>query len=206
MAHYAYIRVSTDKQDVESQKHTILEYAQKQKIVIDEIISVEMSSRQNLHKRKIDILKEKCKSGDTLYTVELSRLSRGMVEGINIIHDLTEAGVKVVFINQPELSTLGSHSKLLQAIYSFLSETERKYISMRTKSALHALKASGKKLGRPKGSRNRNGSKLDRFKNQITEYRRIGLSMTNILKIINNQSEQSIGYTTLRYYIQSGKL
>jgi len=40
-----YIRVSTDKQNLENQKHKILNYANSQKIIVDEFIEVEISSK-----------------------------------------------------------------------------------------------------------------------------------------------------------------
>lgn len=41
-----------------------------------------------------------------------------MFETLNIINKLSEKGIKIVFIRQPELSTTGQHTKLLLAIYS----------------------------------------------------------------------------------------
>jgi DNA invertase Pin-like site-specific DNA recombinase len=79
-----------------------------------------------------------------------------MVETLNIIHALTENGVSIVFVRQPELSTIGPHTKLLLAIYSYFAESEREFISMRTKSGLATARASGIKLGRPKGARSKN--------------------------------------------------
>jgi DNA invertase Pin-like site-specific DNA recombinase len=52
---------------------------------------------------------------------ELSRLGRNMLETLNIINQLSETGVKIIFVRQPELSTTGSHAKLLLAIYSYTS-------------------------------------------------------------------------------------
>ena len=46
---------------------------------------------------------------------ELSRLGRNMLETLNIINELNQRGIKVVFVRQPELSTYGAHSKLLLA-------------------------------------------------------------------------------------------
>ncbi|PRM99523.1 recombinase family protein [Aliarcobacter cryaerophilus] len=42
--YYAYIRVSTDKQTLENQKHKILEFAFNKKIQIEDFIEVEVSS------------------------------------------------------------------------------------------------------------------------------------------------------------------
>ena len=68
-----YIRVSTDKQDADSQRHLLLEYAHSKKLVIDEFIEVEISSRENQKERRIEELKAKLKAGDTLMVAELSR-------------------------------------------------------------------------------------------------------------------------------------
>ena len=59
-----YIRVSTDKQDLEKQKHLLLEYAHNQKQLIDEFIEVEISSQKTKKERKIEILTGKLEKGD----------------------------------------------------------------------------------------------------------------------------------------------
>jgi DNA invertase Pin-like site-specific DNA recombinase len=75
-----------------------------------------------------------------------------MLETLNIIHALVEKGVSITFVRQPELSTTGPHTKLLLAIYSYFAESERDFISLRTKSGLAATRASGKQLGRAVGA------------------------------------------------------
>ena len=196
-----YIRVSTDSQDLEKQRHLLLEYAQRQQLLIDEFINVEMSSRKDTKERRIDELLTKLDEGDTLIVAELSRLGRNMLETLNIINRLGEQGVQIIFVRQPELSTLGSHTKLLLAIYSYFAEAEREYISLRTKQGLAAAKASGKKLGRPKGSKNKDRV-LDPFKQQIAEYLKFGLNLAAIRKIINGQLDQPASYNTYKYYVQ----
>ncbi len=145
-----YIRVSSDKQDLQKQEHLLLKYAQQHDLRINEFINIEISSRKGTKERRIDELLS-LNEGDILLVAELSRLGRNMFEVINIINQLSEQGVEVVFVRQPELSTAGSHRKLLLAIYSYFAEAEREFISMRTKQGLAAARASGKKLGRPKG-------------------------------------------------------
>ena len=196
-----YIRVSTDSQDLEKQRHLLLEYAQRQQLLIDEFINVEMSSRKDTKERRIDELLTKLDEGDTLIVAELSRLGRNMLETLNIINRLGEQGVQIIFVRQPELSTLGSHTKLLLAIYSYFAEAEREYISLRTKQGLAAAKASGKKLGRPKGSKNKDRV-LDPFKQQIAEYLKLGINLAAIRKIINHQLDQPASYNTYKYYVQ----
>jgi DNA invertase Pin-like site-specific DNA recombinase len=178
-----------------------LEYAQAKHILIDEFIAVEISSRKNQKERRIEELKTKLQRGDTLIVAELSRLGRNMLETLNIINELSENGISIVFVRQPELSTLGPHTKLLLAIYSYFAESEREYISMRTKQGLAAAKASGKQLGRPKGVRNKYHV-LDPFKVQIMQYLSMGLNLAAILKIVNHQLTKPITYQALKYHVK----
>lgn len=127
-----------------------------------------------------------------------------MIETLNIINTLLERGVEIIFIRQPELSTFRNshHVKLLLAIYSYFAESEREFISIRTKQGLVAAKAQGKKLGRPKGSQNRKGRALDPFREQIKQYQELGLPIASIRKIINNQIEENLSYNTFKNFIR----
>ena len=124
-----YIRVSTDTQDLEKQRHLLLEYAQRHQLLIGEFINVEVSSRKDTKERRIDELLAKLDDGDTLIVAELSRLGRNMLETLNIINRLGES--RIIFVRRPELSTLGSHTKLLLAIYCYFAEAARESISVR---------------------------------------------------------------------------
>lgn len=197
-----YIRVSTDEQDLSKQKHLLLEYAQQQKLIIDDFIEVEVSSRKTQEERRIIELLDLLKSGDHLLVAELSRLGRNMLETLNIINVLSERGIKITFVRQPELSTSGGHGKLLLAIYSYFAESERDYISLRTKQGLAAAKASGRLLGRPKGSKNKNGSMLTPFTDQVHTYLKLGLSVSAIRKLINPHLEKPATYNTFKYFVQ----
>jgi DNA invertase Pin-like site-specific DNA recombinase len=202
MTTIGYIRVSTDQQDLEKQRHLLLEYSQQHKLLIDEFIEIEISSRKNQRERRITELMDKLNNGDLLLVAELSRLGRNMLETLVIINDLTQKGVKIVFIRQPELSTTGSHTQLLLAIYSYFAESEREFISMRTKQGLAAAKAQGKLLGRRKGSRNKS-RRLDPHREQIKIYLQERVSMSSIMKIINGQLEESLTYNSYRYFIHN---
>jgi DNA invertase Pin-like site-specific DNA recombinase len=201
MAVIGYIRVSTDKQDLEKQKHLLLEYAQAHQMMIDEFIGAEVSSMQGMKERRVDELLGKLKQGDSLLVAELSRLGRNMLQTLNIINELSARDINLIFVRQPELSTTGPHTKLLMAIYSYFAETEREYISMRTKQGLAAAKAKGKILGRPRGSRNKERI-LDPYRDQILDYLQMGLNLAAIRKIINNQLENPISYNSYKYFVQ----
>lgn len=199
-----YIRVSTEQQAMENQKQRLLEYAQNNKMIIDEFIELEISSKKAQKDRLLDEVFKKLKSGDIFICTELSRLGRNMLEILNLIEKFNSLGIKLIFTNQPELSTNKNEalSSLLLAIYGYFAQTEREIISQRTKQGLAAARASGKKLGRPKGAKNKNRV-LDPFKDEIKKYLDMGLMQTNILKIINAQLEKKISLTSLRYFIST---
>ena len=201
MAVIGYTRVSTDKQDLEKQKHLLLEYAQAHQLMIDEFIDTEVSSTQGTKERRVDELLGKLKRGDSLLVAELSRLGRNMLQTLNIINELSERDINLIFVRQPELSTTGPHTKLLLAIYSYFAEAEREYISIRTKQGLAAAKAKGKILGRPKGSKNKERI-LDPYRDQILDYLKMGLNLAAVRKIINNQLEKPISYNSYKYFVQ----
>lgn len=203
MSTVGYIRVSTDKQDLEKQRHLLLEFANAQKLFIDEFIEVEMSSRRDTKDRRIEELQEKLKSGDTLIVAELSRLGRNMLETLNLIHSLVEQGIMILFVRQPELSTKGPQEKLLLAIYSYFAETEREFISVRTKQGLEAAKAKGVRLGRPKGSKNVKSRRLDPYRDQIKQYLSQGVTIRAISKIIAPAMSEPVGYNSFLFYIKN---
>jgi len=196
-----YIRVSSDQQDVQKQEHLLLKYAQQQPWQIDQFITVEMSSRKSLRQRRLAELLDLLSEGDVLLVAELSRLGRNMYEVIQLVNQLSESGVEVIFIRQPELSTAGAHRKLLLAIYSYFAEAEREFISMRTKQGLAAAKAKGKLLGRPKGSRNKDRV-LDPFRDVIKKHLEMRVPLRRIRDIVNPQLLEPVSYTTYRYFVR----
>jgi len=70
----AYLRASTDKQDLNHQKIELLEYARKKSLTVDEFIEVTVSSTQTTKQRRIDEVIERLNGADTLIVTELSRL------------------------------------------------------------------------------------------------------------------------------------
>ncbi|MDL0105750.1 recombinase family protein [Campylobacter vicugnae] len=149
----AYIRVSTNKQDLEVQKRQIIKYSKEKCIKIDNFISIEMSSKKSAEKRLIKNLIENLGAGDLLITTEISRLGRNMFEVINLVLELHNKGVQICFLRQKELNNFNNPTfKLILSIYAYLAEMERDFISQRTKAGLDNARSKGKKIGRPKNS------------------------------------------------------
>ena len=91
----AYLRTSTDRQDLNNQKLEILEYARRNAIHIDDFIALSISACRVRADRRIDDLLAQLHDEDTLVVTELSRLGRSTGEVINLIDHLLETRIRV---------------------------------------------------------------------------------------------------------------
>lgn len=96
----AYLRISSDRQDIDSQRLMVLEYARQQRYVVDAFIEFEGASRVSLRERRIEELLAKLEPGDTLIVSELSRIGRSLGEIIEILNKLVKKGVSLHAISQ----------------------------------------------------------------------------------------------------------
>jgi len=193
-----YVRVSTVRQDADNQRHEILEYANKNHLHIDDFIEVEVSSRKDKKQRRITELLEKLESGDILIVSELSRLGRSTSEVIDIVNEIIAKEIKFIAIKQG-LNISGQHdmqSKVMVTMFSLFAELERDIISERTKTALAAKKAGGKKLGKPKGTLQE--SKLDPYQERIREFLKHGVAKSAIARMLGTSRTNLINYIKTR--------
>lgn len=179
----AYIRASTDKQDLNNQKLEILEFARGADLKVAEFVEITVSSRKSSKQRRIDELLAKLSGGDTLLVTELSRLGRSTAEVIALVNELLQRNIRVIVIKQNlDMAQHDMSSKIIVTMFSLFAELERDLISLRTKEALAAKKAKGVKLGKPKGTIQ--ASKFDKDRERIEELLRLGLSVRKIAKIL----------------------
>ncbi len=196
----AYLRASTNKQEVNNQKLEILEYARLHQLNVDDFIQITISSRKTTKQRRIDELLEKLNGGDTLIATELSRLGRSTAEVIGLINQLLAKKVRVILIKQ-NLDVTGQDmtSKIIITLFSLFAELERDLISVRTKEALASKKAQGIKLGKPKGTIQK--SIYDKDLELIKEWLTLGLSGRKISKNLGYGT-----YISLNNFINKHKL
>ena len=199
----AYIRASTDKQDIKNQRHEILEYGNREGMHIDEFIEVTISSGQSSRKRRIEELQERLEPGDALLVTELSRLGRSTGEVIILINDLIAYGVTITIIKQNlrlSLDLRDVTSKVMVTLLALFAEIERDFISLRTKEALASKKAQGVILGKPKGTIQ--ASIYDKDRGRIEELLSLGVPQKRII-------ERHLQYGTTKsisYYIRTREL
>ena len=196
----AYVRVSKDSQDVKNQRLAILEFAQQEKLETTEFIELNVSSRRSPKERQIDRLMAQLEPGDTLVVSELSRMGRSVGEIITTVDALVKQHIRFIAIKegihldgQPDLQ-----SKVMVTLFGLFAEIERELISMRTKEGLAAARASGKRLGRPKGRLGQ--SKLNGKEEEIQRLLSLQVSKSSIAKITG------VDRSTLYHFIRTRQL
>jgi DNA invertase Pin-like site-specific DNA recombinase len=193
----AYVRVSTDTQDVTHQRLAILEFARTERMAVDAFLEVQASSRRSGTVRQLDVLLGSLEPGDALIVSELSRLGRSVGEIITLVDRLMHHRVRV-FALKEGLRLTGVHdlqSRVMVTLFSLFAEIERALLSLRTKEALATARAAGKRLGRPPGARGK--SKLDGKEHEIQTLLALQVSKASIAKITG------VDRSTLYHFIRS---
>lgn len=144
----AYLRVSTDKQSrsglgLDAQQAAINAFLRQG----DRLLTppfVEVESGRNSDRPQLAAAMERCRrTGATLLIAKLDRLSRDA----HFLLGLQKAGVDFIAADMP------TANRLTVGIMALVAEEEARAISARTKAALAAAKARGKKLGGDRGYR-----------------------------------------------------
>lgn len=160
----AYLRVSTNEQDLEKNKADILHLANSKKLGHVEWVEEKASGRISWKKREIGRVIEELDTDDNLLVSELSRLGRSMLQCMEILSIASEKGIHIYAVKGNWQLDDSIQSKIMAMAFTMAAEIERDLISQRTKEALAARKRSGKPIGRPKGS---GKSKLDEHRDEI---------------------------------------
>lgn len=199
----AYLRTSSDKQDLNNQRLEILEYARQNDLHVNDFIEISISSRKHRRARRIEELLEKLNSHDILIVTELSRLGRSTGEVISLIDELVANDITVIVLKQKLI--LNKDQDDIQSItmitmLSLFAQMERTMISRRTKEALAAKKAQGITLGKPKGTIQ--SSQFDKDRERIVELLHLGVSIRRIALDHLKYGDPS----SLHYYVQTRNL
>jgi DNA invertase Pin-like site-specific DNA recombinase len=179
---YAYLRVSTGKQDGQNQRIGIEALATARGLHIDEYIDDEgISGTVEPEKRELGRLLRKLKPGDILLAGEISRLGRSLFMIFRILEYCMKNDITIM--TAKDGYTLGNdiQSKVMAFAFGLSAEIEREMISRRTKEALALRKAQGIWIGRKKGDKN-SYNKLTGHEEWIKEQLKKGVSKTQIAR------------------------
>lgn len=146
-----YCRVSTNKQTNENQKIKLIEYASERSWKFDLYEEVESSRKTRPVKQEL-LMKLRKGEYSSVIVYKLDRFARSSRELILEIQELIDKGIGFISLSD-NLDFTNSVGRLHFQILAAFAEFERSLISERTKEGIARAKAQGKKLGRPKGSK-----------------------------------------------------
>ena len=151
----SYLRVSTDRQGrsglgLEAQRKAVDDFLNGGRWkLIAEFVEVESGKRDD--RPKLAEALALCRLHNAVLVIaKLDRLSRDA----HFLLGLQKAGVRFVAADMPEAN------EMVVGIMAVVAQAERKMISARTKAALAAAKARGKRLGNPGNLRNQDAGRI----------------------------------------------
>jgi len=137
-----YIRVSTDKQEVDNQRQQLTQYCERNEY---EIVSeyVDVISGKELSRPAYDRMFTDAHKGlfDSVLFWDLSRFSRaGTLFTLQKLRELENIGVGYISYQEPYLNTMGQFKDVVLSVLSTVAKIERQKISERTIAGLQASK------------------------------------------------------------------
>ena len=184
MPTYAYLRVSTDRQDVDNQRYGILDYANTHGLTPVQFVQDAISGRLAWRDRAIgQLLTVRATAGDVVIFAEISRMARSTLQVLEMLEIGMERALHIHIAKQRMILDGSLHSRIAATVLGLAAEIERELIAARTREALAKRKAEGKALGRPRGAKNAR-LKLDAHTDAIQRYLDKGLSKRSIAKLL----------------------
>lgn len=182
MTNFAYLRVSTDNQDVKNQKFGLLDYCHSKNIAPLEFIEDTASGTTPWRERTIGSLLDQSTSGDVIVVAEVSRLGRSILQVLEILEVAAKKGISVHIAKNRMIMDGSMQSTITATVLGLVAQIEREFISSRTKEALQKRKKDGKPLGRPKVKSET--LKLDSRREEITGYLKKGIGKRDITRLV----------------------
>ncbi|MCM1293323.1 MAG: recombinase family protein [Bacteroides sp.] len=185
-----YARVSTSAQDYDRQLHDLRAYATLHNFEVVKEFSEKISGAKKVEERQaLTELLDYTKSHkvDKILIYECSRLSRRVIDFLQLVENFTEQGISL-YILQNGLETMlpnGEANPIATLVLGILAQfntLERGLIRSRMQSGYANFRANGGKVGRKEGY----SKSAEAYKEQYAEELRLlkrGYSLRNISKI-----------------------
>jgi len=194
---FGYIRVSTNKQDAESQKIGIIKKSQELGLPIDEWISDEgVSGVKEYSKRNLGVLMNRVKSGDVVIVSEISRLARSVFMLFRIVEHCIQTNNCIIYaVKENQMFKKNDMiSGIILSAFGTAAQIEREMLVKRVREGLEHRKQLGVILGRQVGFYTE--SKLAKMHDKIMECVNNGWSKNRICRFANCSKQ------TLYRYLQ----
>jgi DNA invertase Pin-like site-specific DNA recombinase len=158
---YAYVRVSTQEQNLDRQIEAIKSYVKENNIELsDRDIIADKASGKDFKRTGYESLTNTLlRSGDTLIIKELDRLGRNYEQMKDEWNQLVKKGINIIIIDTPMLSTANKTdldrtliSNIVFELLAYTAQKEKEMRHKRQREGIDIKKAQGVHLGRPKAT------------------------------------------------------
>lgn len=136
-----YARVSTRDQDLTTQE-AHLRAAGCGRIFTEKITGIRRARPQ------LDRMLDHLRAGDVIVVTRLDRLARSILDLLDIVERLSEAGAGLRSLAEPWADTTTPAGRIVLTVFGGMAEFERSLIVERTSSGRAAAKTRGTKFGR----------------------------------------------------------
>ena len=145
-----YVRVSTDKQELENQERQLIPFCEKSGWVVYDIYRDVMSGKEEKRPGFDRLFQDaRKKLFDIILFWDLSRFSRsGTLFTLVRLKELENLRIRWKSYQEPYLDSGGDFSDIVISVIATVAKMEREKISERTKAGLARAKARGVQLGR----------------------------------------------------------
>lgn len=200
-----YVRVSTKEQRLENQEKELKKWLKTNDIPIDSVVwYTEKVSGTTKNRKELDRLCSDIDAGkiDTVVCWKLDRLSRSLRDGVNLIGDWCEKGVRLVSTTEG-IDFTNTMGKIIASLLSGLAQMETEYRRERQKVGIESAKARKVYKGRKAGTTRNDPMEAYQLRQQGMKVARIaklfGVSIMTVYRYIKTAEAKQVGQS------QSGK-
>ncbi len=140
-----YTRVSTSNQNARLQLDALKSVGVEERDVFADVTSGSRKAKDRPGMRR---LLEYADAGDTVVVWRVDRLGRSLIDVLNTVNQLRDAGINVRSV-QDGIDPATSAGRLMLNMLATLAEYERELITERVNAGIAAARESGTKFGRP---------------------------------------------------------
>ena len=185
-----YARVSTVIQDYDRQIDELKDYAKRMNFQVVKVFSEKVSGTKKVAERNaLSELLDYVRTNkvDKVLIYECSRLSRRIVDFLQVIEELNELKVSL-YIHQNGLETLlqdGSVNPIASLVLGIIAQfnsMERSLIRSRMESGYNHYRTTGGKVGRKTGYRKSQDDMREEYAEELRLLKK-GISLRNVSKI-----------------------
>ena len=179
-----YFYAHIDGQNTEAESALAKQYAEKNRLTINQTVVDQDNIKSNWADRKIGQIIKTANPGDTVIVFEAAQIACSTSQMLDFLAKASEEKINILFVKYNAQVNNQSELNKTVDLLNIIGKIESDFISKRTTQALARRKAAGLPLGRPRGRGNKS-LKLDRHKDDIKKYLTLGISKASIAKLVD---------------------